>query len=157
MAAYPPPPWNPDLAGEVVDAHARRDGALLPILHGLQAVFGCVPPEATPFLAQALNLSRAEVHGVVSFYHDFRSAPAGRRTVRLCRAEACQSMGGAAVAADLLARLGVDWGGTTADGAVTVEPVYCLGLCAVAPAALVDGEPVGRLDAERLAAAVAAP
>ena len=149
--------WSPERAAEIVEAHSRRLGALLPILHDLQAAFGCVSPEATPFLAQALNLSRAEVHGVISFYHDFRTAPAGRRTVRVCRAEACQSMGGAAVAAELLARLGVDWGGTTADGAVTVEPVYCLGLCAVAPAALVDGEPVGRLDADRLAAAVAAP
>ena len=157
MTPKTPPPWSPERAAEIVQAHAGRLGALLPILHDLQAAFGCVPPEATPFLAQALNLSRAEVHGTISFYHDFHDAPAGRRTVRLCRAEACQSMGGAAVAADLLARLGVDWGGTTADGAVTVEPVYCLGLCAVAPAALVDGEPVGRLDAARLAAAVAAP
>ena len=157
MTPNSPPSWNPERAAEIVEAHSGRLGALLPILHDLQAAFGCVPPEATPFLAQALNLTRAEVHGVISFYHDFRSAPAGRRTVRLCRAEACQSMGGAAVAADVLARLGVDWGGTTADGAVTIEPVYCLGLCAVAPAALVDGEPVGRLDAERLAAAVAAP
>ena len=157
MTPKSPVSWSPERAAEIVEAHAGRLGALLPILHDLQAAFGCVPAEATPFLAQALNLTRAEVHGVISFYHDFRSVPAGRRTVRLCRAEACQSMGGAAVAADLLARLGVEWGGTTADGAVTVEPVYCLGLCAVAPAALVDGEPVGRLDAERLAAAVAAP
>jgi formate dehydrogenase subunit gamma len=157
MTPYPPPPWNPDLAGEIVAAHAGREGALLPILNDLLAAFGCVPKAAVPLLAEALNLSRAEVHGVISFYHDYRDAPAGRRVVRLCRAEACQSMGGEAVAAGLLARLGVDWGGTTADGEVTVEPVYCLGLCAVAPAALVDGEPVGRLDAARLAAAVGAP
>ena len=142
---------------EIVAAHAGLEGPLLPILHAVQAEFGCVPRDAVPVLAEALNLSRAEVHGVVSFYHDFRQAPAGRRVVRLCRAEACQSMGGEAVAAQLLARLGVDWGGTTADGAVTVEPAYCLGLCAVAPAALVDGEPVGRLDADRLADAVGAP
>ncbi|WP_293682773.1 formate dehydrogenase subunit gamma [uncultured Phenylobacterium sp.] len=155
MTAYPAPAWNADLAAEVVARHAGRDGALLPILHDLQAAFGCVPSQATPFLAMALNLSRAEVHGVVSFYHDFRDVPAGRRTVRLCRAEACQSMGGEAVAAEVLSRLGVDWGGTTADGEVTIEPVYCLGLCGVAPAALVDGEPVGRLTAQRLADAVA--
>ena len=154
MTRPPPSPWNPDLAGEVVARHARRDGALLPILHDMQATFGCVPPQATPFLAQALNLSRAEIHGVISFYHDFRDAPAGRRMVRLCRAEACQSMGGEAVGAAMLARLRIDWGGTTADGEVTVEAVYCLGLCGVAPAALVDGEPVGRLTTERLVAAV---
>src|SRR6185503_15613563 len=129
---------------------------LLPILNDLLATFGCVPAEAVPVLAEALNLSRAEVHGVVSFYHDYRSRPPGRRLVKVCRAEACQSMGGEAVAASLLSRLGIGWGGTTGDGEVTVEPVYCLGLCAVAPAALVDGEPVGRLDASRLAEASAA-
>lgn len=157
MTSSPAQPWSSARAVAVVQSHMGREGALLPILHDLQAEFGWVPTEATPFLAEALNLSRAEVHGVISFYHDFRSAPAGRRTVRLCRAEACQSMGGDALAAGLLARLGVDWGGTTADGAVTVDPAYCLGLCGVAPAALVDGQPVGRLDAARLAAALDAP
>ena len=157
MTSYPAPTWSPDLAREIVDAHAGVEGALLPILHAIQARFGCVPKPAIPFLAEALNLTRAEIHGVVSFYHDFRDVPAGRRMVRLCRAEACQSMGGEALAAGLLEHLGLDWGGTTADGGVTVEPVYCLGLCGVAPAALVDGEPVGRLDLERLAAAVEAP
>jgi formate dehydrogenase subunit gamma len=152
-----PAPFKPELVREIVAAHAHLEGPLLPVLHAVQAEFGCVPKDAVPIIAEALNLSRAEVHGMVSFYHDFREAPAGRRTVRLCRAEACQSMGGAAVAAETLARLGVDWGGTTADGEVTVEPVYCLGLCAVAPAALVDGEPLGRLDADRLAEAVGAP
>src|SRR6476646_7718859 len=97
-----PVAWSPERAAGIVEAHAGRLGALLPILHDLQAAFGCVPAEATPFLAEKLNLSRAEVHGTISFYHDFRSAPAGRRTVRLCRAEACQAMGGAAVAADVL-------------------------------------------------------
>jgi formate dehydrogenase subunit gamma len=154
MSSYPA--WNPDRARDIVAAHADTDGALLPVLHALQAAFGCVPKEAVPVIAEVLNLTRAEVHGVISFYHDFRETPPGRRTVRLCRAEACQSMGGAALAEGLLQRLGVDWGGTTSDGEITVEPVYCLGLCGVAPAALVDGEPVGRLDAERLAAAVGA-
>ncbi len=149
--------WNIDAARQIVEAHRGADGPLLPILHALQAAFGCVPRDAVPVIAEVLNLSRAEVHGVVSFYHDFRETPPGRRTVRLCRAEACQSMGGVAVAEAFLQRLSVDWGGTTADGELTVEPVYCLGLCGVAPAALVDGEPVGRLDAARLAAAVAAP
>ena len=151
-----PPAWDPDLARQAVARHIGREGPLLPILHDLQALFGCVPAPATAFLAEALNLSRAEVHGVISFYHDFRATPAGRRTVKLCRAEACQSMGGDALAAELLARLGLDWGETTADGALTVEPVYCLGLCGVAPAALIDGAPVGRLDTTRLAAALEA-
>jgi formate dehydrogenase subunit gamma len=149
--------WNTERARDIVLAHADIEGALLPVLHAVQAAFGCVPKEAVAVIAEVLNLTRAEVHGVVSFYHDFRQTPPGRRTVRLCRAEACQSMGGAALAEGLLQRLGVDWGGTTADGEVTVEAVYCLGLCGVAPAALVDGEPVGRLDADRLAAAVGAP
>jgi formate dehydrogenase subunit gamma len=149
--------WSPERVRAIVAAHADLEGPLLPILHAMQAEFGCVPPPAVPVLAEALNLTRAEVHGVVSFYHDFRDAPAARRVVRLCRAEACQSMGGDALAAELLGRLGVDWGQTTPDGALTVEPVYCLGLCAVAPAAMVDGEPVGRLDARRLADAVETP
>jgi formate dehydrogenase subunit gamma len=150
-----PTPWDPALAEAIVARWASAEGPLLPILKELQATFGCVPREAVPVVAQALNLSRAEVHGVVSFYHDFRDAPPGRRVLRVCRAEACQSMGGEAAATALLARLGIDWGGTTADGAVTVEAVYCLGLCAVAPAALVDDEPVGRLTAERLDEAAA--
>ena len=153
-AAYPA--WDPAAAEAIVARWADAEGPLLPILHDIQATFGCVPAEAVPLIAEALNLSRAEVHGVVSFYHDFRSHPPGRRVVKVCRAEACQSMGGEAVAATLLAKLSLEWGGTTADGAVTVEPVYCLGLCAVAPAALVDGEPVGRLNAARLAQAVTA-
>jgi len=142
--------WNPELADAIIARRLDEPGSCLPILHDLQAAFGCVPQAAVPMVARALNLSRAEVHGVVSFYHDFRSEPAGRRVVRLCRAEACQSVGGEAAARTLLAALGVDWGQTTLDGAITVEPVYCLGLCAVAPAALIDGEPVGRLTGEGL-------
>ncbi|MBB6252773.1 formate dehydrogenase subunit gamma [Nitrospirillum iridis] len=126
----------------------------MPILHALQEAFGHVPQDAVPLLADALNLSRADVHGIVSFYHDFREAPAGRHVVKVCRAEACQSMGGHALAEGLLRRLGLEWGGTTADGQVTIEPVYCLGLCASAPAALIDGRPLGRLTRERLDAAV---
>jgi formate dehydrogenase subunit gamma len=126
------------------------EGPCLPILHELHDKFGCIPDAAVPMVAKALNLSRAEVHGIVSFYHDFRRAPAGRRVVRLCRGEACQSMGGEAVASTVMAALGLGWGETTHDGAVTIEAVYCLGLCAVAPAALIDDEPVGRLNGERL-------
>lgn len=126
------------------------EGPLLPMLHALQETFGHVPPHAVPVLAELLNLGRAEVHGVISFYHDFRDHPAGRQVLKICRAEACQAMGGAGVAAETLARLGVDWHGTTADGAVTVEPVYCLGLCACAPAAMIDDRVIGRVTAERL-------
>jgi len=142
--------WNADLAREVIAAHIHLEGPLLPILHALQDRFDCVPQEAVPVVAQALNLSRAEVHGVVTFYHDFREKSAGRHVIKLCRAEACQSMGAEQGSAALLKALGIDWGGTTRDGLVTVEPVYCLGLCAVAPGALVDGAPRGRLDATKL-------
>ena len=142
-------PWNTDRAQAVIDAYASLEGATLPILHALQETFGCVPIEAEPLIAQCLNLSRAEIHGVVSFYHDFRRTPPGRHVLRVCRAEACQAVGGEAVAAEFRRQAGVDWHGTSADGAVTVEPVFCLGLCASGPAALLDGQPIGRLTPER--------
>jgi formate dehydrogenase subunit gamma len=143
-------PWNKERAEEIIRAHRQAEGAALPILHALQDEFGCVPQDAVPLVADALNLTRAEVHGIVTFYHDFRGEPPGRHVLKLCRAEACQSMGAAAIAARAQAKLGAGWGETTRDGAVTLEPVYCLGLCACAPAALLDGKPVGRLDNERL-------
>jgi len=149
-------PWRPERAEEIVEAHLSLEGAVLPILHALQAAFGCVPKDAVAIIARALNISRAEAFGVVSFYHDFKSAPPGRRVVKVCRAESCQAMGGEAAGRFLLASLGIDWGETTPDGAVTVESVYCLGLCAVSPAALVDGEPLGRLDGMTLAEAARA-
>ncbi len=136
--------------GEILRAHVGVEGALLPILHAVQASFGFVPQAALPLIATSLNISRAEVHGVVSFYHDFRDAPAGRHVVRLCRAEACQAMGADQVADHALKRLGLGWHETTPDGALTVEPVFCLGLCACAPAAMVDGRLVGRVDVARL-------
>lgn len=136
--------------GAVLAACAGMEGSLLPILHGVQAEFGFVPQECLPFIAEALNISRAEVHGVVSFYHDYRSQPAGRHVLKVCRAEACQSMGADALAARLQQLLGIGFHETTSDGAVTLEPVYCLGLCACAPAAMLDGDVIGRLDAERL-------
>jgi formate dehydrogenase subunit gamma len=126
------------------------EGPLLPILHGIQHEFGYVPREALPLIASELNLSRAEVHGVVSFYHDFRSHPAGRHVLKLCQAESCQSMGSDAVAARLKQLLGIDFHETTKDGAVTLEPVYCLGMCACSPAAMLDGEVIGRLDADKI-------
>lgn len=144
------------IVGPIVDRHRDLEGPLLPILHAVQAALGHVPQAALPLIADALNLSRAEVHGVVSFYHDFRAEPAGRHVLKICRAEACQAMGGEAVAAATLARLGISWHGTTADGAVTVEPVYCLGLCACGPAAMLDDRPLGRVDADRLLVEVGA-
>ena len=122
------------------------EGPLLPILHEIQAEFGYVPQECLPVIARELNLSRAEVHGVVSFYHDYRDHPPGRHVLKLCRAEACQSMGGDALADRVKALLGIDFHQTTPDGAVTLEPVYCLGLCSCAPAAMLDGAVHGRLD-----------
>jgi formate dehydrogenase subunit gamma len=127
----------------------------LPILHAVQQTFGCVPESAVPVIAEALNLSRAEVHGVVTFYHDFKSEPQGRRVLKLCRAEACQAAGGDALAARAELKLGVSIGGTTGDRRVTLEPVYCLGLCATAPSAMLDGRVVGRLDEAALDALVA--
>ena len=147
--------YDSSAARRVIGFYLGMEGSLLPILHDLQAAFGYVPHEAEGLLAEMLNLSRADVHGVVSFYHDFRRAPAGRHVLKLCRAEACQAMGAEATARKLLADLGLDWGGTTPDGRLTVEPIYCLGLCATAPNALLDGEPLGRLTAEDLEALVA--
>jgi formate dehydrogenase subunit gamma len=135
---------------EIVDEMSGLEGPLLPILHGIQHEFGYVPQEALPVIAEGLNLSRAEVYGVVSFYHDYRSHPAGRHVLKLCQAEACQSMGSDAVAARVKQLLGIDFHETTKDGAVTLEPVYCLGLCACSPSAMLDGEVIGRLDAARV-------
>ena len=135
--------------GEILTLHQDLEGSLLPILHAVQASFGHVPQDALPIIAKGLNISRADVHGVMSFYHDFRDAPAGRHVVKLCRAEACQAMGADRVAAHAQRMLGVDWHETSKDGAVTLEPVFCLGLCACAPAALVDGRVVARVDEAR--------
>ena len=130
----------------IVADHRHLEGPLLPILHAIQAAFGHVPQDCLPVIAGELNLSRAEVHGVVSFYHDFRDHPAGRHVLKLCRAEACQAMGSDAVAERIKALLGIDFHETTADGGVTLEPVFCLGLCSCAPAAMLDGALYGRLD-----------
>ena len=128
---------------------------MLPILHDLQEAFGCIPEAAVRMVAEALNLTRAEVYGIVTFYHDFRREPAGRHVVKLCRAEACQSMGGDALAARVQERLGIGWGETTRDGAATLEPIFCLGLCACSPTAMIDGRVVGRLDEAAVDALVA--
>jgi formate dehydrogenase iron-sulfur subunit len=135
---------------QAIAAHRHRPGALLPILHATQDALGYVPPSAVDAIALALNLSRAEVHGVISFYPDFRTSPPGRHVVRVCRAEACQSMDGVALEQHARARLGIDFHQTTEDGAVTLEPVYCLGNCACSPAVMIDGKVHGRVTRERM-------
>ena len=148
-------PWDETRGAEIIARHARLEGATLVILHALQEAFGYLPEPAIPMVASALDLSRAEVHGVFTFYHDFRHQPAGRHVLKLCRAEACQAAGGDALAARAEAKLGISLGHTTADERVTLEPIYCLGLCATAPSAMLDGRVVGRLDESRLDALVA--
>jgi formate dehydrogenase subunit gamma len=148
-------PWDAARGAEIIAGHIHLEGPALVILHAMQEAFGYVPEPAIPMIASALNLSRAEVHGVFTFYHDFRHAPAGRHVLKLCRAEACQAAGGDALAARAEAKLGIEIGNTTADNRVTLEPIYCLGLCATAPSAMLDGRLVGRLDETRLDALVA--
>ncbi len=139
---------------EIIAAHLALEGPLLPILHAVQHEWGHVPAPAIPVIAEALNLGRAEVHGVVSFYHDFRASPAGRTVIKVCAAEACQAQGGRDLATATLKAFGLQTYGTTPDGRVTVEPVYCLGLCATGPAAMVDGRLVGRATPDTLREAV---
>jgi formate dehydrogenase subunit gamma len=138
------------LVREIAATHRAQRGALLPILHAVQEALGCVPPEAIPVLADELNLSRADVHGVVTFYHDFRSQPAGRTTVRVCRAEACQAVGAGRLVDHLRDRYGMSLGDTRYDDSVTVEQVFCLGNCALGPAVQVNGRLHGRVDEVRL-------
>jgi formate dehydrogenase subunit gamma len=147
---------EPELSPEQVEAvehvlaeHRLRPGALLPILHAIQDRLGFIPPTTLPRIADAVNLSRAEVHGVITFYHDFRTAPPGRHLLQLCRAESCQAMGCDRLEASVKERLNIDFHETTADGAVTLEPVYCLGNCALSPAIMIDGELHGRVTAEK--------
>ncbi|WMT72105.1 formate dehydrogenase subunit gamma [Bradyrhizobium sp. Ash2021] len=148
-------PWNAVRGADIIAELAHLEGATLVILQALQEAFGYVPEPAIPMIASAINLSRAEVHGVFTFYHDFRREPAGRHVLKLCRAEACQAAGGDALAARAEAKLGITVGSTTADERVTLEPVYCLGLCATAPSAMLDGRVVGRLNEARIDALVA--
>jgi formate dehydrogenase subunit gamma len=146
------PPIDDAIRAAVLDVTNRlkdQPGALLPVLHGVQAALGYVPEEAIPLIAREMNLSRADVHGVVTFYHFFRSHPAGKRTIYLCRAESCQAMGAAKLEQHIKQRLGVDFHETTTDGAWTLEPVYCLGNCACSPAMMVDDELKGRVTPER--------
>lgn len=135
---------------EILAAHRGMEGALLPILHAVQAAFGHVPEAALPLIARDQSISRAEAHGVLTFYHDFRTRPPGRHVLKLCRAESCKSMGADRLHDHARASLGIHWHDTTPDGRITLEPVFCLGLCASAPAAMVDGRVVGRVDAAKL-------
>jgi formate dehydrogenase subunit gamma len=145
--------WDEELASRLIDERKAADGALMPILHALQETFGYIDRAAIAQIAEALNISRADVHGVISFYHDFRAAPARGRVLKLCRAESCQAMG----CEDLVDHLREAHGLTPddeTDGGLKVETVYCLGNCALSPAALLDSEPIGRLTAGKLDAVV---
>jgi formate dehydrogenase subunit gamma len=136
--------------GDALARFAHEPGPLLEILHAVQNELGCVPADAVPLIAEALNISRAEVHGVVSFYHHFREQAPGRYVVQLCRAEACQSMNAHALEEFVRSRLRIGFGETTPDGRVTLEAVYCLGNCACAPSMMVNGELHGRVTPERI-------
>ncbi|TSA37168.1 MAG: formate dehydrogenase subunit gamma [Methylococcaceae bacterium] len=130
---------------DVISALKDKPGALLPILHGIQDALGYVPSDSVPSIAQALNLSRAEVHGVISFYHYFRSTPPGQHLVQVCRAESCQAMGSETLEQHVKTSLGIDYHETSADGKFTLEPVYCLGNCACSPAITIDNDVYGRV------------
>jgi formate dehydrogenase subunit gamma len=148
--------WSEDELTNIVDAYKDERGALLPLLHAVQERFGYIDAGAVAPIAAGLNLSRAEVHGVITFYADFRTEPAGRSRLRVCRAEACQSMGAERVIAHACARLGLDLGETATDGSITLESVMCLGNCALSPAVMIDGRLVGRVDEDRIDEIVAA-
>lgn len=141
--------FDPAAVEAIAQRLKDRPGALMLILREVQDRFGYVPREGVPLIARALNLSRAEVHGVVTFYHDFRHRPPGRNVIRLCRAESCQAMGAVALAEHVRGRLGVEFGETTRDGEFTLEAVYCLGNCGCSPAMVLNDELYGRVSPER--------
>jgi formate dehydrogenase subunit gamma len=148
--SHAPLAWDVETARRIAEDMKGMDGPLLPILHALTERFGHIENEAIVMVADVLNLTRAEVQGVVSFYHDFRREPAGRHVIKLCRAEACQSMGSEDLAARLERALGVAFGGTAKDRRVTLETVYCLGNCALSPAVMIDGEVLGRANEKKV-------
>lgn len=139
-----------DLVTRIANEHRHTPGGLLPALHAVQDALGYVPAEAVEALAQATNRSRAEVHGVLTYYHHFRDSPPGRNVVQLCQAEACLACGATELAEHASRRLGCDMHATRGDGQVTLEPVYCLGLCASSPAAQINGKPYGRMTTDKL-------
>ncbi len=138
------------LIDQHIAAHKNVPGALLPLLHAIQDDIGYIPQDCYTHIGRVLNLSVAEVHGVVTFYHHFRTQPAGRHILQICRAESCQAMGAVALEAQIKSALGIDYHETTADGAITLEPVYCLGNCACSPAVMMDEEVHGRVDAVKI-------
>jgi formate dehydrogenase subunit gamma len=154
----PPDPTEPSIpdpavqqaTAAAIQRHAGQQGNLLPILHAIQDVLGCIPARAVPELASALQLSRAEVHGVISFYPHFRQTPAAPVVLKVCRAESCQAMGGEALADHARQTLGCDFHATTANGAVSLEPVYCLGLCAQSPTVMLNGRVHARMTPQKL-------
>jgi len=138
-----------EIVDTTIESHRGKVGALLPVLHSIQDKLGHVPKQAVPLIAQALSLSRAEIHGVMSFYHDFRGEPAGKNIIHLCRAEACQAMGSRELEQHVMDRLGIGYGETTADGMVSLEPVYCLGNCACTPSIRVNDDIHARVTAQK--------
>lgn len=134
----------------IVGEHSDQPGGLLPLLHAIQDRIGYVPDEAVPVIAAALNLSRAEVHGVITFYHLFRTEAPGKQVLYLCRAEACQAMGARALEEHVKQKLNIDFHETTADGRFSLEPVYCLGNCACSPAIMLDETVHGRVSPDRI-------
>jgi formate dehydrogenase subunit gamma len=141
--------WDREAVQGILASLKDRPGALLPILHSIQDALGYVPPDSVPLIASELNLSRAEVHGVITFYHYFRDTPPGKQTIYICRAESCQSMGSEALESHVKQHLGVDYHETTADGVFSLEPVYCLGNCACSPSIMIDNEVYGRVTPQR--------
>lgn len=149
MAATRSKHGNSETVSRVIADLKNEPGALLTILHGIQDKLGYIPDDSVSAIAKELNLSKAEVHGVISFYHHFRSTPPGRHIVRICRAEACQSMGGNALIARAMSRLGIGFHETTGNNAVTLEPIYCLGNCACSPSMMIDDQIHGRVTPEK--------
>ena len=138
-----------EMIESIVESHRGQIGALLPILHSIQDKIGHIPPEAVPMIARELSLSRAEIQGVIGFYHDFRTEPAGEHIIHICRAEACQAMGARELEEYASKRLGISYGGTTADGKFTLQPVYCLGNCACSPSVRINDDLHARVDSPK--------
>lgn len=138
-----------------IETHIGREGSLLPMLHDVQRDLGCVPERAVQLLAVAIKTTPAEVYGVLTFYHDFTREPQGRHILKLCRSESCQAVGANGIIDEVQKKLGIGFGETTRDGSLTLQPVYCLGMCSCSPAAMLDDRPMGKIDADSIVAAVA--
>jgi len=145
-----------EMIESVVESHRGKIGALLPVLHSIQDQLGHIPSESVPMIARELNLSRAEIQGVIGFYHDFRTEPVGEHIIHICRAEACQAMGARELEEYASKRLGVAYGGTTADGKFTLQPVYCLGNCACSPSVRINDDLHARVTSPKFDALISA-